>query len=106
MHVLNEDFAGFDVCVNNSVYFTIQNRQHYFEIRYDKKINKAAIVMHRGFEKVDLVIEPRFIKIDNIDLVSRLIISGPTVNGRQDFITLPHFVTVKEFVKLALQKKK
>jgi hypothetical protein len=109
MEVLGEDSLGLGVHKNNSVLFDKKNRSHYFYIEYNKKFKTAVVAI---FIKESLVqqiaIKAHFLRISGYDIASRLEIVGKeTITDeeiRTNYITLPHFVTLKDEIMRTLQK--
>jgi hypothetical protein len=93
---------------NNSVLFDKKNRSHYFYIEYNKKFKTAVVAI---FIKESLVqqiaIKAHFLRISGYDIASRLEIVGKAITDeeiRTNYITLPHFVTLKDEIMRTLQK--
>ena len=103
MEDLGEDSLGFGIYQNNSVIFDNKNRSHYFFIRYDRNTNIAEVTIFvEKLEQHKVQVKPVFLKINGHEIASRLVI---TENGiSTNYITLPHFVTLKEEFKKSLLK--
>jgi hypothetical protein len=89
----------------------IRKTSHYFYIEYNKKFKTAVVAI---FIKESLVqqiaIKAHFLRISGYDIASRLEIVGKeTITDeeiRTNYITLPHFVTLKDEIMRTLQNKR
>lgn len=104
MEVLRENHIGLGIHENNGVFFDQKNRNHYFSIRYDRNNKRAVVVIYKQTKiQASLIIKVVFLTIGGFEIASRLVVTnkGEVTN----YITLPHFVTLKESVKKVLLNK-
>jgi hypothetical protein len=103
MEDLDEDSLGFGIHQANSVAFDTKNRNHYFYIRYDKNNKTADVTIFVGnLEQHKIQLKAIFLKLGGHEIASRLVITESGIST--NYITLPHFVTLKEEFKKSLLK--
>jgi hypothetical protein len=111
MEVLGEDSLGLGYIKIILSCLIRKNRSTIFYIEYNKKFKTAVVAI---FIKESLVqqiaIKAHFLRISGYDIASRLEIVGKeTITDeeiRTNYITLPHFVTLKDEIMRTLQNKK
>jgi hypothetical protein len=85
----------------------IKNRSHYFLYRMKFKTAVVAIFIKESLVQ-QIAIKAHFLRISGYDIASRLEIVGKeTITDeeiRTNYITLPHFVTLKDEIMRTLQK--
>jgi hypothetical protein len=95
---------------NNSVLFDKKNRSHYFYIEYNKIQNSCSSNIYQRIFSAANSHQGSFLRISGYDIASRLEIVGKETTTdeeiRTNYITLPHFVTLKDEIMRTLQNKR